>query len=79
MEGRSTLAYSTERSMESNIASLQSDVKHMAGDIADIKSEVKGLRDRMEGLSRRIDSTKIWMLLIAGGLLAVLARSFKWI
>ena len=90
MESRSTDLYLPERAMESRAAVLEADVKHVRNDISEIKSDLRLVRDRIDKVNetlsdkigrieRQIDSTKVWLLLIAAGLLGVMARGFKWL
>ena len=76
--------------MESRAAVLEADVKHVRNDISEIKSDLRLVRDRIDKVNetlsdkigrieRQIDSTKVWLLLIAAGLLGVMARGFKWL
>src|SRR5688572_9554466 len=48
-----------------------------------LNARIDGLRDRMDALERSFHSAKVWALILyialAGGLLGVLARGFKWI
>ncbi len=49
----------------------------------ELKSEAKEFRtrveDRFQSLSKEISDAKVWALLVAAGMLGVLARGFHWI
>jgi len=75
---------------DERIAKMESDVGHLKTDVADIKVKMDKMSERMEkfyeSLNEKMDKlrdglwmTRIEMLLIGAGLLAVIARVFKWI
>jgi hypothetical protein len=72
-----------ENELESRVAKLQSDVEHIQSDITDIKADVRELRGDTRALRAELATAKIWALgmylALAGSLLYVLARGFKWL
>jgi len=69
--------------MEPRIAKLESDVSHISGDIFEIKKDIRDIRDKADEIKDSISSAKIWALLLyialAGSLLFVMAKGFKWL
>jgi outer membrane murein-binding lipoprotein Lpp len=72
------------------VAELRSDVRHVQSDVTDVKANVRALEQKFETVNKEIGavknslwSAKIWALglyfALAGSLLLVLARGFKWI
>ena len=80
----------SEAPVEDRIARLESDVAHIQSDVSDIKIDIRGLDGKVDGVKdavaklaltmekyRSVD--RVWWLVIAGTLLGVMARGFKWI
>lgn len=76
--------------LEANVEHIQADVSEIKADIRrldikidDVKDSVNALRVEMKEsiaslrVGRMLD--RIWWLLIAGAMLSVMARGFKWI
>jgi hypothetical protein len=76
------------------LAELRSDVRHIQSDVTDLKAGQRAINERLDKLSDRVDlrldkltnalwSAKVWALALylalAGSLLYVLARGFKWL
>lgn len=63
-----------------NMREMRKDISAMDKRITEVdkslRAEMAGLRD---DLTKGLASTRIWMLLQSAGLLAVMARAFKWI
>jgi hypothetical protein len=78
---------SAEGAMEARIARLESDVGHLRTDVADIKIDLRSLRDKVDALgaqlNAKIDSAKVWALLLyvalAAAMLGTMARGFGWL
>ena len=72
-----------ERRIEVRLLRLEDKVTVIATDLAELKSEVKSLRSRMEdrfqSVSKEISDAKLWALLMAAGMLGILAKGFHWI
>jgi uncharacterized protein YlxW (UPF0749 family) len=75
------------------VAELRADVRHVQSDTTDIKAELRVTNQRLDSLSQKTDerleqikdslaSAKVWALglysTLAGSLLYVLARGFRW-
>jgi hypothetical protein len=58
------------------------DVRHVQSDTTDIKAELRVTNQRLDLLKDSLASAKVWALglyiALAGSLLYVLARGFKW-
>jgi t-SNARE complex subunit (syntaxin) len=69
--------------MEARVAKLESDVENIKTNVADIKTDVREIRGKVDDLKDSIASTKIWALMLyialAGTLLLVMAKGFKWL
>ena len=76
------------------LAELRADVRHIQSDTTEIKADLRATNQRLDSLAQRMDekfesvrkeiaSAKIWAfglyLALAGSLLYVLARGFKWL
>ena len=72
-----------ESRVEVRLLRLEDKVTVVATDVTELKSEVKSLRSRMEdrfqSVSKEISDAKIWALIIAAGMLGILAKGFHWI
>jgi hypothetical protein len=72
-----------ESRVEVRLLRLEDKVTVVATDVTELKSEVKSLRSRMEdrfqSVSKDISDAKIWALIIAAGVLGILAKGFHWI
>lgn len=72
-----------ENELDTRVAKLQSDVEHIQSDVTDIKADVRELRGETRALRAELATAKIWALgmylALAGSLLYVLARGFKWL
>jgi hypothetical protein len=72
-----------ERRVEVRLLRLEDKVTGIATDLKELKSEVKSLRTRMEdgfqSLRKDNSDTKVWALIIAAGVLGILAKGFHWI
>jgi phage shock protein A len=71
---------------QERFARLESTVEHVQSDLAELKTDVRALSAKFDAIkdslseaqaSRGLD--KVWWMSIAGGLLAVMARGFKWL
>jgi hypothetical protein len=64
------------------VAELRADVRHVQSDTTDIKAELRVTNQRLDSLKDSLASAKVWALglyiALAGSLLYVLARGFKW-
>jgi hypothetical protein len=64
------------------VAELRADVRHVQADTMDIKAELRVTNQRLDSLKDSLASAKVWALglyiALAGSLLYVLARGFKW-
>jgi hypothetical protein len=82
----------TDRAGE--LRELRSDVRHLQSDVTDLKTEVRALRDKVEQnttdlrkdimrIGESLASAKIWAMALyfalAGSMLYVMARGFKWL
>jgi hypothetical protein len=61
-----------ERRIEVRLLRLEDKVTVIATDLRELKSEVKSL-------GKDISDAKIWALIIAAGVLGILAKGFHWI
>jgi hypothetical protein len=61
-----------ERRIEVRLLRLEDKVTGVATDLKELKSEVKSL-------GKDITDAKIWALIIAAGVLGILAKGFHWI
>jgi hypothetical protein len=61
-----------ERRIEVRLLRLEDKVTVIATDLKELKSEVKSL-------GKDITDAKIWALIIAAGVLGILAKGFHWI
>jgi hypothetical protein len=83
-----------ERRIEVRLLRLEDKVTVIATDVTELKGEVKSLRTRIEdgfqslrkemtdssqSLRKEIGDAKIWALIIAAGVLGILAKGFHWI
>jgi predicted nuclease with TOPRIM domain len=78
--------------LESSIVRLESDVTHIRSHISDLKGEVKRLHDKTDKIKEALAAInlrfeklntsrvydRVWFLLIAAGMLAAMAKGFKW-
>jgi hypothetical protein len=80
----------TQLSLEERAATLEMGFVHMREDIREIKVDLKALDAKFERkfdtfdvkfdkLKDSIAEMKIWMLLMMGATLAIMARAFHWI
>jgi hypothetical protein len=64
------------------VAELRADVRHVQSDTTDIKAELRVTNERLDSLKDSLASAKVWALglyiALAGPLLYVLARGFRW-
>jgi uncharacterized protein YlxW (UPF0749 family) len=64
------------------VAELRADVRHVQADTMDIKAELRVTNQRLDSLKDSLASAKVWApglyIALAGSLLYVLARGFKW-
>jgi len=64
------------------VAELRADVRHVQSDTTDIKAELRVTNERLDSLKDSLASAKVWALglyiALAGSLLYVLARGFRW-
>jgi hypothetical protein len=64
------------------VAELRADVRHVQSDTTDIKAELRVTNARLDSLKDSLASAKVWALglyiALAGSLLYVLARGFRW-
>ena len=64
------------------VAELRADVHHVQSDTTDIKAELRVTNERLDSLKDSLASAKVWALglyiALAGSLLYVLARGFRW-
>lgn len=76
--------------LEANVEHIQSDILEMKSDIREVRKEVQDVRKEMHASFATVEASltalkvgraidKIWWLLIAAGLLGVMAKGFKWI
>lgn len=69
--------------MEARVAKLESDVNHITSEISEMRKDVRDIRTKVEDVKDSISSAKIWALLLyialAGSLLFVMAKGFKWL
>jgi hypothetical protein len=79
---------------ETRLARLESDVAHISSDVADLKTDMRGMRDEMrrefaelhkelaangKAIIRGDLMNRIWMLLMCGAMLGVIARGLHWL
>ena len=75
---------------EIRVARLESDVAHIRSDVADLKVDVREMRKEIGGLRAETNKgfktaehsntqTRVWMLLIGGAILGVLAHAVHWL
>lgn len=78
--------------LENSIVRLGSDVAHIKSDVSDLKGEVKRLHDKTDKIKEALAAinlrfeklntsrvyNRVWFLLIAAGMLAAMAKGFKW-
>jgi hypothetical protein len=64
------------------VAELSANVSHVQSDTTEIKAELRATNQRLDSLKESLASAKIWALglyiALAGSLLYVLARGFRW-
>jgi hypothetical protein len=64
------------------VAELRADVRHIQSDTTDIKADLRATTQRLDSLKDSLASAKVWALglyiALAGSLLYVLARGFRW-
>ena len=64
------------------VAELRTDVRHIQSDTTEIKAALRDTNQRVDSLKDSLASAKVWALglyiALAGSLLYVLARGFKW-
>jgi uncharacterized protein YoxC len=76
--------------IETNVARLQSDVEHLQTDVSDLKRTMEQVIAKIDKLSEDLNGkieklqdalwmTRIELLLIGAGLLAIIARVFQWL
>lgn len=80
--------------IRSDIAEMRLDVRSLHAEIGDLRAEIGGVRGELHAvdtslraaiaeldlkLTRGLAANRIWMLLQSAGILAVMARAFKWI
>ncbi len=64
--------------VEERLARLESHVEHVQADVSEMKTDLRGLHLKVDGVKDSIASLKVWFLLMAAGLLAVIGRAFHW-
>ncbi len=76
--------------IQSDVSEIRQDVRRLDAKIDGVKDSVAALNERMHESFRKVDASleklrigqaldKVWWLLIAGAILGVMARGFKWI
>lgn len=74
---------SEDNNLAIQVAELRSDVRHIQSDVTDLKTGVRALEQEISAVKNSLWSAKVWALLLyfalAGSLLLVLARGFKWL
>jgi hypothetical protein len=72
-----------ERRIEVRLLRLEDKVTVIATDLKELKDEFKGefkeLRSEVKSLGKDLSDAKIWALIIAAGVLGILAKGFHWI
>ena len=86
--------FDMDEQIEVRIVRLESDVGHIQRDVADIKVELRRTNDKIDamdekltakidGLEEKFNAMKVWAMgmyfALAGSLLLVMAKGFKWI
>lgn len=76
------------------LGEMQSDIRHLQSDVTDIKADqrirfdkiddrIKSIEKDIGGLKESLASAKVWAVglyvALAGGMLYVMARGFKWL
>ena len=71
---------------QERFARLESKVEHVQSDVTELKADVRALHAKFDAIKDALSETqasrafdRVWWMSIAGGLLAVMARGFKWI
>jgi hypothetical protein len=71
---------------QERFARLESRVEHVQADVTELKTDLRAVIAKLDALKDVISDIqagrgldKVWWMSIAGGLLAVMARGFKWI
>jgi hypothetical protein len=69
--------------MEARLAKLEADVGHIKIDCSDVKSDIRIANNKIDDIKDSIWSAKVWALglyiALAGGMLFVMAKGFKWL
>jgi predicted nuclease with TOPRIM domain len=64
------------------VARIESDVEHIKEVTTDLRVELRRTNDKIDGLKDKLNSMATWAVLLyvalAGGLLTVMAKGFKW-
>ena len=68
-----------ERRIEVRLLRLEDKVTVIATDLKELRSEFKELKSEVKSLGKDISDAKIWALIIAAGVLGILAKGFHWI
>jgi uncharacterized protein YlxW (UPF0749 family) len=76
----------SEAFMEERVARLEVKVDHLQTDVTELKAKMVRLEEKLEAFKEVISSLKVsrwvdrvWWLIIAAGMLGVMARGFKWL
>jgi uncharacterized coiled-coil protein SlyX len=69
--------------LEDRVARIESHVEHINEVTTDLRVEQRRTNDKIDSLKEKLHSTTVWALLLyfalAGTLLGVMAKGFKWI
>jgi phage shock protein A len=76
--------------LESDVAHIRSDVAELKVDVRELRKEIGGIHEKIGGLRDEMhkgfatlkhenSQTRIWMLLIGGAILGVLAHAVHWL
>ena len=68
-----------ESRVEVRLLRLEDKVTVIATDLKELRSEVKSLSSEVKSLGKDISDAKIWALIVAAGVLGILAKGFHWI
>jgi hypothetical protein len=68
-----------ERRIEVRLLRLEDKVTVIATDLKELRSGFKELKSEVKSLGKDISDAKIWALIIAAGVLGILAKGFHWI